>query len=78
MFIKDSKAHTYFNYYNFTFEQAIDKKKQNSRFNEAELTYIMSCLLKVVLYLKGHGVVVGDYRSSRFFMSPEGYIKIYS
>jgi hypothetical protein len=40
MFIKDSKAHTYFNYYNFTFEQAIDKKKQNSRFNEAELTYI--------------------------------------
>lgn len=71
MCIKDTKVHTYCNYYNFTLKQAIEKKKvKDSRFNEAELAYIMYCLFEVAIYLKSFGVVFGDYRSERVFMSP--------
>jgi hypothetical protein len=71
MCIKDTKVHTYCNYYNFTLKQAADKKKvRDSRFNEAELAYIMSCLLEVAVYLKSSEVVFGDYRAERIYMSP--------
>ena len=44
--IKHKKIHTFYHYYNFTLEGAIDKKKmQNSVFQEPELIYIMSSLL---------------------------------
>lgn len=79
MCIKDTKVHTFCNYYNFTLKQAIDKKKvRDSRFSEAELSYIMSCLLDLAVYLKSSGIVLGDYRSDKIFLSPEGYIKVYT
>jgi hypothetical protein len=38
----------------------------------------MHCLLDLSLYLKNHGIALGDYRSSKIFLSPEGYIKLYT
>lgn len=79
MCIKDTKVHTYCNYYNFTLRQGIEKKKmRDSRFSEPELTYIMSCLLDLSIYLKSCGIVFGDFRSNHIFLSPEGYIKVYT
>ena len=60
MCIKDTKVHTYCNYYNFTLKQAIDKKKvRDSRFNEQDLSYIMWCLLDLARYLKENGIALG-------------------
>lgn len=60
MCIKDTKVHTYCNYYNFTLKQAIDKKKvRDSRFNEQDLSYIMWCLLDLANYLKNNGIALG-------------------
>jgi hypothetical protein len=71
MCIKDTKVHTFCNFYNFTLKQAIDKKKvKDSRFSEAELAYIMVCLLDLAVYLKSSGIVLGDYRSDKIFLSP--------
>lgn len=79
MCIKDTKIHTFCNYYNFTLRQGIEKKKlRESRFNEQELAYIMVCLLDLAVYLKNCGLVIGDYRSDRIFLSPQGYVKLYS
>ena len=78
MCIKDTKVHTYCNYYNFTLQQAIDKKKvRDSRFSEQELSYIMFCLLDLATYLKNNGIALGEYRSDRIFLSPQGYVKAY-
>jgi len=38
----------------------------------------MGCLLDVAVYLQGSGIVLGDYRSDKIYLSPEGYIKVYS
>jgi hypothetical protein len=38
----------------------------------------MWCLLDLAVYLKCSGLVLGDYRSDRIFLSPEGYIKLYT
>jgi hypothetical protein len=57
----------------------MDKKKgRESRFTEAELSYIMACLLDLALYMQGSGIALGDYRSDRIYLSPEGYVKVYS
>jgi hypothetical protein len=46
MCIKHKKIHTFCNYYNFTLEGAIEKKKlQDAFFPESELVYIMGSLL---------------------------------
>ncbi len=79
MCIKDTKVHTFCNYYNFTLKQAIEKKKvRDSRFSESELIYIMSSLLDLALFLKNNSIVFGDYRSDKIFLSPEGYVKVYT
>ena len=71
MCIKDTKVHTYCNYYNFTLKQAIDKKKvRDSRFSESELAYIMWCLIDLAIYLKNYGIALGEHRSDRIFLSP--------
>lgn len=40
--------------------------------------YIFGCLLDLGVYLKGFGLVVGDWRGERVFLSPEGYVKVYT
>ena len=78
MCIKHKKIHTFCNYYNFTLESAIEKKKlQDSLFPETELVYIMGCLLDISHYLQKYGISVAEYRTRSIYLSPEGYIKIY-
>jgi len=38
----------------------------------------MFCLLDLAVYLQGSGIVLGDYRSDKIYLSPEGYIKMFS
>lgn len=76
--IKNKQVHTYCSYYNFTLAEAINKKKiQECRFPEAELVYIMGCLVELALFLKRFGIAVGDYRPGNIYLSPEGYLKVY-
>jgi serine/threonine protein kinase len=78
MCIKDTKIQTYANYYNFTLQQAIEKKKmKEGKFTESELAFVLSCLLDVGGYLKKEGIIFGDFRPEQIFLTPEGYIKIY-
>lgn len=73
------KLEVYCNYYNFTLQKAIQKKKANGLlFPENELWYVLSTLLDVGRYLQEEGVSFGDYRSEDIFLTPEGYyIKLY-
>ena len=53
MCIINKKVRVYNNFYNFTFRQAIEKKKyRESKFAEPELIYAMWCLLDLAVYLK--------------------------
>jgi serine/threonine protein kinase len=38
----------------------------------------MNCLLDAAVYLQQNGIIFGDYRSDRIYLSPEGYIKLYT
>lgn len=38
----------------------------------------MSSLLDLALFLKNNAIVFGDYRSDKIFLSPEGYVKVYT
>lgn len=38
----------------------------------------MYCLLDLSVYLKSGGIVLGDYRSDRIYLSPQGYVKVYT
>jgi hypothetical protein len=76
--IKHKRIHTFCSYYNFTLEEAVEKKKlQDSYFPESELVYIMGCLMEVAGYLQPYGIALGEYRANSIFLSPEGYVKLY-
>lgn len=71
MCIINKKVRVYNNFYNFTFRQAIEKKKyRESKFAEPELIYAMWCLLDLAVYLKKHMISYGNYRSDQLFLSP--------
>ena len=60
MCIKDTKVHTFANYYNFTLQQAIETKKmREGRFTEAELVFVLWCLVDVARHLKKNGIIFG-------------------
>lgn len=72
------KVHVYCNYYNFTFEQAITKKKTaKAIFSEGDIVHIMNSLLDVAVKLKENSLVFGNYRAESIYLSPEGQVKIY-
>jgi hypothetical protein len=71
MCIKHKKIHTFCNYYNFTLEAAVEKKKlQDAFFPETELVYIMGALLEAAGYLQKYGISVGEYRTKSIYLSP--------
>lgn len=78
MCIKNVKLCAYFNYYNFTLARSLEKKRNASgQFSEAEIWYVMLCLLEVGRFLKTNGIAFGDYMSKNIFLTPEGYVKLY-
>lgn len=56
MCIKNMKVSTFFNYYNFTLDKALVKKKeQRSSFPEKELWYVLNSLVDAGKFLKSKG-----------------------
>ena len=78
MCIKTKIIRTFHNYYNYTLEEQVKRRKINSQsFAENELVYIFGSLISVAIYLKDRNIALGNYRSEDIYLSPEGYIKVY-
>lgn len=70
----------YAKYYNYTLEMAVKSKfKNEKKFRQADLYYVLSSLLSVSQMMNG---IIGSqpcnwFKINRIFISPEGTIKIY-